>query len=344
MRRIIPAWLLAFALLGCNSNGGDSWTVVDLSGVQDSAFVFENLTEIHAAEDLLFADSPTCSVVFKGKVRLRLGANARIVFPAATTFEDNADVNVDAIDAANMVWRSLEFGAGDYEVHGLVLRNSLAGLLFAGSSSVRVENCSFDHVQQEAINLNSVESAWIEDCKFSFMERHCVNAEFDNASVTVVGCTFQDCETGLNVNESEAHVSESLFQRCSLYGIRTRLERGTTIQHNDFFDNGYHVWHQSTQGLVMTHNDFRHATEVAMKFVDVRGTIDCRWNNVQPNDGGYFINLSYNDLEIPSNWWSTTDSTTVQQGMYDGLREPERGLVHFMPLLTQPVADAGRSN
>jgi len=67
------------------------------------------------------------------------------------------------------------------------------------------------------------------------------------------------------------------------------------------------------------------------------------WNNIQ-NNTVYNISLEnsqlFEDIDVYSNWWGTTDTSAINQTIFDHKNDFNIGTVNFVPFLTEPDSEA----
>ncbi len=151
-------------------------------------------------------------------------------------------------------------------------------------------------------------------------------------------CLFTQADSAVHSQESTVRIEQSVF-RGNLVGIRFHSS-AILIENNLLTDNG---------------------TAIRFHF----GAPLIRGNRIRENDKGIFI-TSYPDnyriegndfidnrefnvvlgeevadsLPMPANWWGTSDPAVIENGFYDGRREPYLGQVLYAPAASMPVAAA----
>jgi hypothetical protein len=76
--------------------------------------------------------------------------------------------------------------------------------------------------------------------------------------------------------------------------------------------------------------------------------IDCQpynlnniaYNNIQDSSQYSFKLRSASSIQVPNNWWGTTDTNAIEQSIFDRKNDFNMGTVTFTPILTSPSPDA----
>lgn len=155
-------------------------------------------------------------------------------------------------------------------------------------------------------------------------------------------CVFEYAFTGLQVHFATAEVSQCLFHN-NFEAMRFSTA-DVTIRENDFAGNVYGIRYESRGSrTVITANVFT-ANEYAF-FPVIKSGPEVRIfaNNIESR--GYNVKLGVRqsgDLDYGGNWWGTDDPAAIEEGIFDGRREPTLGTVTFEPYLKEAVSAAGR--
>jgi subtilisin family serine protease/PKD repeat protein/N-acetylneuraminic acid mutarotase len=92
---------------------------------------------------------------------------------------------------------------------------------------------------------------------------------------------------------------------------------------------------QTSGGSVLNNNFTRNnGSTIVIK----SGIPVIRNNNLQENFGGYdLINTTANMVNIQDNWWGTTDSSQIDQRVFDYYDDFTKGRLDYLPVLSEPV-------
>ncbi len=172
-------------------------------------------------------------------------------------------------------------------------------------------------------------------------------------------CHFRDAFTGLQVHFSTASVSDSVFTHNNEglrfgrakfritnnliennnIGVRfTRMEGPVEITGNTITGNRIGIFLvPSSQNIV----DFFEPGRTGKPWNE--GHLEVKGNNLYANTD-YDLNLGVKqkwDLAISDNWWGTTESSLIQEKIFDKMRDRELGKAIFQPFLQKPLQEAG---
>lgn len=156
-------------------------------------------------------------------------------------------------------------------------------------------------------------------------------------------CVFEYAFTGLQLHFATGVVRNCLFRR-NFEGLRFSTA-DVRIERNDFLDNAYGIRYEA-RGSTTTVARNRFAGNEYGFFPVTRGAapgVSVADNCVE--------SLAYNvkvgeeqrqDVDFRGNWWGSAVPGRIEEGFFDGRREPGLGRVLYKPFLESPVLDCGR--
>jgi hypothetical protein len=138
---------------------------------------------------------------------------------------------------------------------------------------------------------------------------------------------------GITGTSNNAVISDNVISGCSL-GV---IIGGGTVERNLIFNNTG-VGLEIGQGTIRYNTIVNNTMGIKLKN-SPSATIN--YNNFQ-NYGQYSVYLedTANDVAATDNWWGTTDTSAINQSIYDNKRDFNLGTVNFLPFLTAPNIDA----
>jgi len=110
-----------------------------------------------------------------------------------------------------------------------------------------------------------------------------------------------------------------------------------TVSDNIFAYNLTAFYIEYAVGLI-SNNSIKHNSLVAkMKYCDT----SLKFNNNCIDSNDYFVTLNQNikNVNFRTNYWGVTDSSLIQNNIFDFHNDFVQGIVMFMPFLTQPTND-----
>lgn len=156
-------------------------------------------------------------------------------------------------------------------------------------------------------------------------------------------CIFEYAFSGLQVHYSTATIRESLF-RYNFEGVRFSTT-DILIEHNDFLENYYGIRCEANGSrTTVTKNRFSGNDYAFFPVRKTGSSVRFFANNIEKSKV-YQINLGQTqneDLDLTNNWWGTSDTKAIAEGIFDKHKDPILGKVLFEPVLTAPVEDAGK--
>ncbi len=116
--------------------------------------------------------------------------------------------------------------------------------------------------------------------------------------------------------------------------------RTVKIQNNDVVDNqmGIHIYSPATITTVTNNNIFNN--EVG-SFLETNSPPKIIYNNIYENN--FNVRLSFqasSDVNLTYNWWGTTDTSVIDQKIWDFNDDFDLGKVNYTPFLTEPNTQA----
>jgi hypothetical protein len=150
------------------------------------------------------------------------------------------------------------------------------------------------------------------------------------SSATITGNQIYNCQTGIIVQQSAVEISKNLIANCEI-AINIMLTApisGATPPYN-----------KTPVVEVKTNTIAKNTIGIVYQPYDATSTIT--GNNIYGNTEYNFKLLQYlQDINIPNNWWGTTDTTQISQKIYDYQADFNLGHVIVDPILNSPVSGA----
>ena len=143
---------------------------------------------------------------------------------------------------------------------------------------------------------------------------------------------------------TKATITENQITKCST-GIIVRTCYAE-ITRNAIYNNnlGIHVSTTSSYNLpppgtnIMTIEQNNIAQNViGIEYYHSEASATFMYNNIQDNSDYNFKITSADDVNVPNNWWGTTDTEQINQKIYDQEWDFNLGEVDYNPILTSPV-------
>jgi parallel beta-helix repeat protein len=134
---------------------------------------------------------------------------------------------------------------------------------------------------------------------------------------------------------SSASISDNAISDCSS-GIDVNAGGTTTIVRNLIFNNEVGV---SFEGNITVQDNTITGNSVGIQCNPSQSSTITN-NNIQDNSQYNFRSETANDIIATNNWWGTTDSSSINQTIYDNKYDFNLGTVTFIPFLTAPNPEA----
>jgi hypothetical protein len=317
----------------------DAWRVVHLSGTLDTTMTLEDHTEIRVSNALNLVSTADPGLQILGEVRFVLDPGATLLLPSVAGVDGSSLYLMASGDS----WEGVTLTAGEnLSLPFLQVSDAVRGLTVNNGSSLDLERLTISNGYY-GLTLVAADTSWIGYLDVSSCETG-VHVQ-DGGMLTISGGEVRDCGTGVRNTTSSLVCRDLRFETCRINGLWTHLERVTDIQNCTFSENEDHLYIQNNRNLVFRHNDLQglagngfaiHCVYAASE------TATCLDNNLTANDNGWYINHSQGALNLAGNWWGTTDSTAIHNGIYDSHVDFNRtGVATFWPPLAARVVGAG---
>ncbi|MGE5187684.1 MAG: right-handed parallel beta-helix repeat-containing protein [Betaproteobacteria bacterium] len=150
------------------------------------------------------------------------------------------------------------------------------------------------------------------------------------SSATITGNQIYNCQTGITVQQSAVEISKNVIANCEIAVniMLTAPISGATPPYNitPIVEVKTNTIAKNTMGIIYQPYD---------------ATSTITGNNIYDNTEYNFKLLQYmQDINIPNNWWGTTDTTQISQKIYDYQADFNLGHVIVDPVLTSPASGA----
>jgi len=153
-----------------------------------------------------------------------------------------------------------------------------------------------------------------------------ITGSFHSAFTTKATITqnqISQCTTGITVSNCYAEITRN------------------TIYNNDL---GIHVSASSTFNLPPPGTNIMNIEQnniaqnaIGIEYSHSQASATFTYNNIQDNSDYNFKITSADDVNVPNNWWGTTDTEQINQKIYDQEWDFNLGEVNYNPILTSPV-------
>jgi len=164
---------------------------------------------------------------------------------------------------------------------------------------------------------------------------------------TVSGNLIELNGTGLSLNRASANsITGNTIRSNSDWGVLlTDGSNDNRIEENSICSN--------SAGIKVTHKDFRFSINNSFEKNTIAGNLaeafyfesgpqsGVHFNSISGiRDTAVFVNRWFQDVQATSNWWHTTDTTVINQLIYDVFDNSDLGRVIYQPLLGAPDPQA----
>lgn len=158
-----------------------------------------------------------------------------------------------------------------------------------------------------------------------------IHAEISNNKIT------GNNNGGINVfgSLSSASLSDNTISGCTS-GISVNAGSTTTILRNLIFSNKIGI---SFEGNVTVRDNTITANSIGIQCNPSQSSTITN-NNIQDNSQYNLRSESANDVIATNNWWGTTDSSAINQTIFDNKYDFNLGKVVFVPFLTEANPEA----
>jgi hypothetical protein len=150
------------------------------------------------------------------------------------------------------------------------------------------------------------------------------------SSATITGNQIYNCQTGITVQQSAVEISKNVIVNCEI-AINIMLTvpiSGATPPYN-------------ITPIVEVKTNTIAKNTVGFVYQPYDATSTITGNNIYDNTEFNFKLLQYlQDINIPNNWWGTTDITQISQKIYDYRADFNLGHVIVDPVLNSPASGA----
>jgi hypothetical protein len=225
----------------------------------------------------------------------------------------NSIINSTSISAENSVKIDKNTITGNVLAHGIISNNNILGSLISHSPVVISNNV-----------ITGLASGWNSIVVVYVQRDPSDNGPLTFSNNTIYGGTSgigQDPNMGIDCG-GDAIISDNVISGC---GTAIRASSGI-IQRNYIHDNNAGVF---VENAIVENNTFvNDDTGVA-----VHSSATVIYNNFE-NDLGIYASTT--DVDASNNWWGTTDTTGIENKIYDFNDDFSLGKVNYVPFLTAP--------
>jgi hypothetical protein len=167
-------------------------------------------------------------------------------------------------------------------------------------------------------------------------------------------CEFQYAFTGLQVQYSNAKISDCFFNK-NHEGLRFNSS-DLIVEHNSFLNNDVGIGFARLDGKTVIRNNIVSNNNVGVLFMSshenssdfkksqkIIGMPLLKKNNVCNNhEYNFKIGESQSpDIDVSNNWWGSIKRETIEESIFDKKKEETLGQVIYSPYLLEPVGNAG---
>ena len=149
---------------------------------------------------------------------------------------------------------------------------------------------------------------------------------WNDSNATISGNTIRNCMTGISIKDQTRNftgtvkIQNNLIISNPVTGVYLGAPQKLVFQDNTITQNrfGFRVMGYSNQSTFVNNNIYGNT--------NLTITLDgSRWPT---------------DMNIPNNWWGTTDTNKIAQSIYDSRTNSGVGTVNFTPVLNSPSENA----
>ncbi len=344
----------AFSIGGCNLFGGKEENPIErieLAGDITDALTIHANTEILVNDHLRFLAEGDSGLVFEGSARFLLDQGVNVLLPEDVIPPPTGLVEI--LPSGNHKWGYIKY---DHPGKSLNLANftisgGLTGLRLYGALDenidVRLNQMEISDCDLYGIYCSRVDSLIALDLRITNCD---VGAYFSECTVNLEYSDFRGCRIGIrNTQSSWLYLNDCRVMDNSEKGMFCTTYANTSADHV-LFDGNYFGYYDHTNRYVsVTNSVFVNQSYYPVEFVRMWANyVTFEQNNIYPGALGRYVVLAEGSdqegsgyLPIQDNYWGTTDTTVIVDGIVDGRTRANRGLVVFDPILQSPVPDAG---
>lgn len=277
--------------------------------------------------------------------------DAPIVFTSAGT-QDWAGVSFNHLQTTSSILKYCRFEYASRDLNAYAITTA--------DDSLTIENCEFyganimidgfgEAIARPVIKHCNFGGSYIEiwnGAKPRILYNHFIgmypirgrNGAAPEIGYNIFGPNESSYETGgCSFLNSTAHIYRNSFMNIGENAVRFRGGCNGIIEYNDFSGgtNGIHFRTTNDPGINTTpennkisirNNNFSGYTDYHVSLYIIGGTGEATQTG---------------DIDAVGNYWGTTDSTAIENALYDRVDDGELGKVIFSPYLNTPVLDAG---
>ncbi len=145
-----------------------------------------------------------------------------------------------------------------------------------------------------------------------------------------------DVGYGLFLAHDSTIISNNIFWNNNVAIFSEGAGHNSSILDNSFYENNWAIAiGGGSQGNKIFNNTFSLNEHEVLGIKETTNTIFDN-NNLLNNQGkrNIVVNNTANNMAIPNNFWGTTNETQIDDLIYDGKDDPDRGIIEFVPFLT----------
>lgn len=152
---------------------------------------------------------------------------------------------------------------------------------------------------------------------------------WNDSNATITGNTIKNCMNGISISAKidtftgTITIEHNLITENGVCGLYFGVPQKVIFQDNTVTKNywGFRVDGYSNQSVFENNNIYGNTNRTITMEAS-------RWNT---------------DMNIPNNWWGTTDNNAITQSIYDSKSNPQLGTVSFTPILEAPNPNAPKA-
>jgi hypothetical protein len=148
-------------------------------------------------------------------------------------------------------------------------------------------------------------------------------------------CIISHNETGIYVNNGINEIIGCNIENNSLNGYYAIQGESDLVKNNIFRNNGIGIFDDTYQGYAKStfEENIIELNTIGVKSKHINNDFVC--NKICNNSDYNFYNSSNLNTSVGNNYWCTSDSATIQTGIYDAHVNVSSGIVDFLPLGNQ---------
>jgi hypothetical protein len=344
--------LALFSIVACQSNDDpDNGNTLDLAGVLDSVVTIPHETTVYVSDDLQFMDDrDTSTLIFEGDATFLIDQNVKIELPSRISVNDENTIKFRS--SGSEYWGRITINslADSIYIKNFDIKNAANGFVINGSESVSryyfISNLVIRDCAMFGLVLNRISNGYLNDSSISNCE---VGISNELSTFALGSCTISGHREGIRNTASNLTLTDCIISDCTYTGIISIEQSNTDVSYTRFDNNYYAIVDKTNRHVTYQFNEFVNQNYYPISFTRVWANyVSFENNNIYPGTNGRYVVLSEGtDQEgsgyfpCANNYWGTTDTTDIVDGIFDSRNFINRGYIDFDPILSSRVQNTG---